>query len=92
MSFLTDMDQDDRIARLERKIRQIENKNNGGNEMSKIIKDLVGMDCTLDVEYSECKCTIVDVDEDWVKIIEHEKKKDTTKIIRIDSIDSITLD
>ena len=44
MSFLTDMDQNDRLSRLERRLCRLEGRNyKGENQMSRLIKDLVGM-------------------------------------------------
>lgn len=91
MNF-ADLDQDEKIRRLEGKVRRLEIKLNGGNEMSKIIKDLVGMDCVIDGEsiYGE-RCTVLEADDEWIKVIEHRKKEDVTRIVRIDSIEDITL-
>lgn len=91
MNF-ADLDQDEKIQRLEGKVRRLERKLNGGNEMSKIIKDLVGMDCVIDGEsiYGE-RCTVLEADDEWIKVIEHRKKEDVTRIVRIDSIEDITL-
>lgn len=92
-SVFKDMDQDDRLNTLERKVKKLERNVNGGSKMSGIIKDLIGMECTIDGDgFFSTRCTILDVDDEWVKPIVHEKKKDLTKIIRIDNIDSITLD
>ncbi|WP_417122101.1 hypothetical protein [Ruminococcus bicirculans (ex Wegman et al. 2014)] len=92
-SVFKDMDQDDRPNTLERKVKKLERNVNGGSKMSGIIKDLIGMECTIDGDgFFSTRCTILDVDDEWVKLIVHEKKKDLTKIIRIDNIDSITLD
>ena len=91
MNF-ADLGQDEKIQRLEGKVRRLERKLNGGNEMSKIIKDLVGMDCVIDGEsiYGE-RCTVLEADDEWIKVIEHRKKEDVTRIVRIDSIEDITL-
>lgn len=92
-SVFKDMDQDDRLDTLERKVKKLERNVNGGNKMSGIIKELIGRECTIDGDgFFSTRCTILDVDDEWVKLIVHEKKKDLTKIIRIDNIDSITLD
>lgn len=92
-SVFKDMDQDDRPNTLERKVKKLERNVNGGSKMSGIIKDLIGMECTIDGDgFFSTRCTILDVDDEWVKLIVHEKKKDLTIIIRIDNIDSITLD
>ncbi len=92
-SVFKDMDQDDRLDTLERKFKKLERNVNGGSKMSGIIKDLIGMECTIDGDgFFSTRCTVLDADDEWVKLIVHEKKKDLTKIIRIDNIDSITLD
>lgn len=87
------MDQDDRLDTLERKVKKLERNVNGGSKMSGIIKDLIGMECTIDGDgiYGH-SCTILDADDEWVKLIVHEKKSDSTMIVRLDNIDSITLD
>lgn len=92
-SVFKDMNQDDRLNTLERKVKKLERNVNGGSKMLGIIKDLIGMECTIDGDgFFSTRCTILDVDDEWVKLIVHEKKKELTKIIRIDNIDSITLD
>lgn len=92
-SIFKDMDQDDRLDTIERKVKKLERNANGGSKMSGIIKDLIGMECTIDGDgFFSTRCTILDVDDEWVKLIVHEKKKDSTMIVRLDNIDSITLD
>lgn len=92
-SVFKDMDQDDRLNTLERKVKKLERNVNGGSKMSGIIKDIIGMECTIDGDgiYGH-SCTILDADDEWVKLIVHEKKSDSTMIVRLDNIDSITLD
>ena len=92
-SVFKDMDQDDRLNTLERKVKKLERNVNGGSKMSGIIKDLIGMECTIDGDgYYNKRCTVLDADDEWVKLIIHEKKSDSTMIVRLDNIDSITLD
>ena len=92
-SVFKDMDQDDRLNTLERKVKKLERNVNGGSKMSGIIKDLIGMECTIDGDgYYITRCTVLDADDEWVKLIIHEKKSDSTMIVRLDNIDSITLD
>lgn len=92
-SIFKNMDQDDRLDTMERKVKKLERNVNGGSKMSGIIKDLIGMECTIDGDgFFSTRCTILDVDDEWVKLIVHEKKKDSTMIVRLDNIDSITLD
>lgn len=92
-SVFKDMDQDDRLDTMERKVKKLERNANGGSKMSGIIKDLIGMECNIDGDgFFSTRCTILDADDEWVKLIVHEKKKDSTMIVRLDNIDSITLD
>lgn len=92
-SVFKDMDQDDRLDTLERKVKKLERNANGGNKMSGIIKELIGRECTIDGDgYYNTRCTVLDADDEWVKLIIHEKKSDSTMIVRLDNIDSITLD
>ena len=92
-SVFKDMDQDDRLDALERKVKKLERNVNGGSKMSGIIKELIGRECAIDGDgiYGH-SCTILDADDEWVKLIVHEKKSDSTMIVRLDNIDSITLD
>lgn len=92
-SVFKDMDQDDRLDTLERKVKKLERNANGGSKMSGIIKELIGRECTIDGDgYYNTRCTVLDADDEWVKLIIHEKKSDSTMIVRLDNIDSITLD
>lgn len=92
-SVFKDMDQDDRLDALERKVKKLERNANGGSKMSGIIKELIGRECTIDGDgIYGLSCTILDADDEWVKLIVHEKKSDSTMIVRLDNIDSITLD
>lgn len=92
-SVFKDMDQDDRLDALERKVKKLERNVNGGSKMSGIIKELIGRECTIDGNgYYNTRCTVLDADDEWVKLIIHEKKSDSTMIVRLDNIDSITLD
>ena len=47
-SVFKDMDQDDRLDTLERKVKKLERNANGGSKMSGIIKELIGRECTID--------------------------------------------
>lgn len=92
MGIAADLGQNTRITALERKLRRLEKKSNGGVDEMKIFRDLVGQECMIDGDgFFATKCRIIEVDEDWVKLVEHTKKSDITKIVRIDSIESVTL-
>lgn len=92
LGSFADMEQDDKIRVLERRIHQLERKINGGNGMSGIIKGLIGQDCTLKMDYEDVKCRITDADEEWVKLLVYGKKGDKSVIKRIDAIDEIIID
>lgn len=83
----------DEIASLQRKIKKLE-KNVFGNKeaknMSRLIEELQGKWCKMDSdELMEEKVQVLDVDEDWVKVMYKEREKEKIKIIRVDDIDSI---
>lgn len=92
MGIITDMDQDEKIEMLERRVRRLESKLNGGNEMSKILETLVGQDVTLNMNYEELKCRVLDCDDEWIKLMVYGKKKDSTVIRRVSEISRVTLD
>ncbi|MBO5448211.1 MAG: hypothetical protein J5994_02675 [Ruminococcus sp.] len=92
LGTFADMDQDDKIKALERRLKRLERKQNGGNNMSKMISSLVGYDCTVEIDYDEIKCRILEADEEWIKLLVYGKKGDRTVIHRIENIDSIELD
>ena len=91
-NFLKDMDQDQQIEYLERRIKRLENKLNGGSAVSKMIESLVGQDVTLNIGYEEIKCRILECDDEWIKRFIPQKKKDVTVMRRIAEISKITLD
>lgn len=90
--LITDMDQDHKIMILEKKLRRLENKLNGGNGMSKILETLIGQDVTLNMTFETLNCRVLDCDEDWIKLLVYGKKKDITVIRPIYEITKVTLD
>ena len=88
-----------KIKKLERKIQKLERNLRGDNTMSKLITSLVGKKCILkneeDLLFSsktELQCTVLDCDDEWVKISYTDAKTGPkTEIIRIESIKHITL-
>lgn len=92
MGMITDMDQDEKIAILERRVRRLESKLNGGNEMSKIMEALVGQDVTINMTFEEIKCRVLECDDEWIKLMVYGKKKDSTVIRRVGEIVKVTLD
>ncbi len=74
----------------------------GALKMSQIINDLKGKKCNMVLRDSidslfdnELACTVLDTDEEWIKIncVKEDKKKgessETIRLIRIDDIESI---
>lgn len=67
--------------------------------MSKIISELIGKECKIRTEEAlvfagnvEVSCSVLDVDDEWVKILYADKKgTNKIKILRIESIDNIEL-
>ena len=68
--------------------------------MSKMIEGLKGRDCTIWFEESpisigvkKVKCHVVDVDEEWIKIVVTNKKdKNETKLVRIDKVSEVEIE
>ena len=77
-SVFKDMDQDDRLDALERKVKKLERKCKWGSKMSGIIKELIGRECTIDGDgiYGH-SCTILDADDEWGKSLSSTKRKAT---------------
>lgn len=80
------------VNQMKRKIKNQTKKDRGTAEMSKIIQELTGKRCK--VTYQEGLtsevCTILEVDEEWMKTqYDSKKEKDCTRIIRIELIDHI---
>ena len=75
-SVFKDMDQDDRLDALERKVKKLERNANGGNKMSGIIKELIGRECTIDGDgiYGH-SCTILDAERRVGKAYRPRKEK-----------------
>lgn len=89
-----------RVKKLEKKVRKLEKKKEGGNNsMSNMIKELVGKECKIFLdddnvfsELSDQVVQVVEVDEEWMKISYADKKKnEKTKIMRIEDIQSVEI-
>ncbi len=90
-----------KVRKLEKKVKQLQMKGKGENEMSKLIAELVGKKCTIIISESvmqlngatKLSCTVLEVDEEWIKFSYTEKKGNTKiKIMRIDEIDGVELE
>lgn len=92
LSYLTDIGQAEQLDLLTRRVKKLERKLNGGNQMSKMISELTGRDCLPKCDnIVDVKCRILEVDDEWLKIVEYGKKEDKTRIIRIDTVTSFEL-
>lgn len=88
-----------KVKKLEIKVKRLERNQEGGAKMSKIISDLIGKNCKIKAEEAllfsgntEVACTVLDADDEWIKFTYTDKKNIVkTKILRIDSIDSVEL-
>ena len=90
MDFM-DIEQDDKIKVLERKVRILEREVKGENKMSSIIKDLIGQDCEIEIDFDKFKCRVLDADDYFIKLLVYGKKGETTCIRRIDDISKINI-
>lgn len=89
----------ERVKRLERKVKKLENKQRGGSEMSKLLAGLVGKNCKITSEESlnltgkiTFECRVLDCDDEWLKLeFLDPKKKTVVKMLRIDAIESVEL-
>lgn len=80
------------IKRLRKRIKRLERKIKGGNEMSRLLEELKGQKATITVGGFGTSYEIVDVDEDWVKLTRADNKGTvTTKLVRVDDIQSVEL-
>ena len=88
-----------KVKKLESKVKKLERAQRGMNDMSKILETLVGTTCNSKTEDAlilvgaqDLRCTVLEVDDEWIKFSYTDKKQVTkTKIIRIDAIDSVEL-
>ena len=92
VSFLFLSRKDKEIKRLRQRIKRVERKIKGENEMSRLLEELKGQKAMIMVENVGLEHEIVDVDEDWVKLTRADNKGNvTTKLVRVDDIQSVKL-
>ncbi len=83
----------DKIDRLKKEIAKLKKENKGELSMSLLLKSIIGQPCTLQrssgvaVNVRE----VLDVDEEWIKYIDVDKKGEQTKIERLDLFCGVTL-
>lgn len=87
----------EKVKKLERRVKISERKQKGEDGMSKIIGNLVNAECkmkvSLDGELAKVlTCTVLDADEEWVKIrYQNKKQEEVVKIIRIENVLEVDL-
>jgi len=86
-----------KVKKLKKRVKLLEKKQKGGEGMSKIISELVNTECkmvvSLEGELSKTlTCTVLDADEEWVKIrYQNKKQEEVVKIIRIENVLEVNL-
>lgn len=88
-----------KINQLESEIKKIERNLKGESAMSTILAELINQNCELVSDTflalaarREIECTILAVDEEWMKFTFTDKKgKRKTQIVRIDAIERVNL-
>lgn len=87
-----------RVKKLEKEVKKFKRNEKGEYSMSSIISKLVGEKCkiktteALSLGSLECDCTVLEADEEWIKISYSDKKCNSKiKILRIEVIDNIEL-
>ena len=97
--LLSYSDYPSKTKKLARELKRLKRKLKGENEMSELLSELVGQDCEIKMEEDSISfgassfiCTVLAVDEEWLKIILKNRKDELVeKIIRVDNIESIDL-
>jgi len=87
-----------KVDKLEKEFRKIKSNGKGEKNMSKLISDLKGQNCTIECKEglldgkTKIECKVIDVDDEWIKISFINKKgENKQKVIRVDTVGSIEL-
>lgn len=104
-----------KVKKLERRVKKLEQEKGKRNtevkekeneNMSKLINELVGKKCILNLDENaldsiaglldnNLECEVIDVDEEWVKVVSEKKQKKEnvkiTSLIRIDNINGVKM-
>lgn len=89
----------EKTKKLERRVNKLERNQGRGENMSKLIQELVNQECKILTEdalklsgNAEIHCKVLDVDDEWIKISFVDKKNNTkVRILKIEDIESIEL-
>ncbi|MBR4621958.1 MAG: hypothetical protein IKO44_00325 [Ruminococcus sp.] len=92
MAVVTDINLNEKVSVLERRVKKLERLGDGGNAEMKLLKELVGKEVIINASsLFETKCRIEDIDEEWLKITEHGRKTETVKYLRIDDVVNVSV-
>ena len=86
-----------KIKKMESKIKKLERNMRGENYMSKLISELINEKCILICtnlidNKREIECTILAVDDEWIKFTFTDKKGvNRTQVTRIEAIESVQI-
>lgn len=89
----------EKTKKLERRVNKLERIQGKGENMSKLIEELVNQECKILTEdalklsgNAEIHCKVLDVDDEWIKISFVDKKNNAkVRILKIEDIESIEL-
>lgn len=87
----------EKVKRLESKVKKLERNIKGGKTMSKILSELINKKCILVsdeglsiVSKREIECTILDIDDEWIKFTFTDKKGvEKMQILRVEDIQRV---
>lgn len=83
-----------KVNRLEHKVKKIDSRYGGETSMSKMFEELVGKECkiTFGSGINSAKYTVLEIDEDWIKISSTNKKQQVkTELVRIEEISRVEI-
>ena len=89
-AFIMVMGQLGSISKINRKLKKLSNTKESKEKMSRLLNELIGKKCSITDSFMGYQGTVIDCDDDWVKIQVANKKK-TIKLCPIDEIQSIEI-
>lgn len=84
----------EKVKRLEKQVKRLKQNGKGEIVMSKMFEELKGKSCkiTFTSGVQILTYTVLDIDEDWVKLVSTDKKGiEKTEIVRIEDISKVEL-
>ena len=87
--FLIYTSSEEKIKRLNKRIKGLEKQLKGNKEMSRLLEELKGQTVSVRLNGFGSNWKIVDFDEDWVKLSRVIKQHRVTKLVRIEDVELI---